>query len=77
LHVLIEGNADERGTEEWNIALGDKRATAVAEYLQRLGVSQPQLKTVSYGKERPLCEEHNEECWSKNRRAAVRPQLAQ
>ena len=75
LHVTIEGNADERGTEEWNIALGDKRATAVAQYLERLGVSQAQLKMVSYGKERPLCEEHNEECWSKNRRAALRPQL--
>lgn len=76
LHVTIEGNADERGTEEWNIALGDKRATAVATYLERLGVSQAQLKTVSYGKERPLCEEHNEDCWSKNRRAALKPKLA-
>jgi peptidoglycan-associated lipoprotein len=75
LHVMIEGNADERGTEEWNIALGDQRATAVAQYLERLGVSPPQLKTVSYGKERPLCEEHNEECWSKNRRAAVKPHV--
>lgn len=74
LHVTIEGNADERGTEEWNIALGDKRATAVAEYLEHLGVSQAQLKTVSYGKERPLCEQHNEDCWSKNRRAALKPQ---
>jgi peptidoglycan-associated lipoprotein len=76
LHVTIEGNADERGTEEWNIALGDKRATAVAEYLEHLGVSQAQLKTVSYGKERPLCEQHNEDCWSKNRRAALKPQRA-
>ena len=74
LQVTIEGNADERGTEEWNIALGDKRATSVAQYLERLGVSQAQLRTVSYGKERPLCEEHNEACWAKNRRAAVTPQ---
>jgi peptidoglycan-associated lipoprotein len=76
LHVSVEGNADERGTEEWNIALGDKRATAVAEYLERLGVSKAQLKTVSYGKERPLCVEHDEACWSKNRRAALKPRLA-
>jgi peptidoglycan-associated lipoprotein len=76
LHVTIEGNADERGTDEWNIALGDKRATMVAQYLEHLGVSQSQLKTVSYGKERPLCEEHNEECWSKNRRAALKPLVA-
>jgi peptidoglycan-associated lipoprotein len=76
LHVAIEGNADERGTEEWNIALGDKRATAVAQYLEHLGVSNAQLKTVSYGKERPLCDQHNEECWSKNRRAALKPQVS-
>jgi len=69
LHVTIEGNADERGTEEYNLALGDRRATAVAKYLERLGASQAQLKTVSYGKENPLCVEHDEDCWSKNRRA--------
>ena len=73
LHVAIEGNADERGTEEWNIALGDKRATSVAQYLETLGVSKAQLRTVSYGKERPLCDQHNEECWAKNRRAALKP----
>jgi peptidoglycan-associated lipoprotein len=76
LHVSIEGNADERGTDEWNIALGDKRATAVAQYLQRLGVSNAQLKTVSYGKERPLCVQHDEECWAKNRRAALKPRAS-
>ena len=76
LHVAIEGNADERGTEEWNIALGDKRATAVAQYLEQFGVSNAQLKTVSYGKERPLCDEHSEECWSKNRRAALKPHVS-
>lgn len=76
LHVSIEGNADERGTDEWNIALGDKRATAVAKYLESLGASSAQLKTVSYGKERPLCDQHNEECWSTNRRAALRPRVA-
>jgi peptidoglycan-associated lipoprotein len=73
LHVTIEGNADERGTEEYNLALGDKRATAVSGYLQSLGASDSQLKTVSYGKENPLCTEHDEACWAKNRRAAVKP----
>ena len=73
LHVTIEGNADERGTEEYNLALGDKRATAVASYLQSLGASDAQLKTVSYGKENPLCTDHDEACWAKNRRAAVKP----
>jgi len=73
LHVTIEGNADERGTEDWNLALGDKRATAVENYLEQLGVSVAQLKTVSYGKDRPLCSQHNEECWAKNRRAALKP----
>jgi peptidoglycan-associated lipoprotein len=76
LHVTIEGNADERGTDEYNMALGDKRATAVAGYLESLGVSQAQLRTISYGKEKPLCTEHDEECWKQNRRAAVRPQLS-
>ena len=73
LHVAIEGNADERGTEEYNLALGDRRATAVAKHLERLGASAAQLKTVSYGKENPLCVEHDEDCWAKNRRAAVKP----
>jgi peptidoglycan-associated lipoprotein len=72
LHVGIEGNADERGTEEYNLALGDRRATTVAKYLESLGASAAQLKTVSYGKENPLCTEHDEECWSKNRRADMR-----
>jgi peptidoglycan-associated lipoprotein len=73
LHVTIEGNADERGTEEYNLALGDQRARSVASYLQALGASSAQLKTVSYGKEQPECTAHDEDCWSKNRRAAVRP----
>jgi peptidoglycan-associated lipoprotein len=72
LHVSIEGNADERGTEEYNIALGDKRATTVAKYLEALGASEKQLKTVSYGKENPLCTEHDEDCWAKNRRAELK-----
>ena len=72
LHVTIEGNADERGTEDWNLALGDKRATAVENYLEQLGASKAQLRTVSYGKDRPLCTQHNEECWAKNRQAALK-----
>lgn len=73
ISVTIEGNADERGTEEYNLALGDRRANAVAKYLKGLGASEAQLKTVSYGKARPECTEHDEACWSKNRRAAIRP----
>ena len=73
LHVTIEGNADERGTEEYNLALGDQRARSVATYLERLGTSGLQLKTVSYGKEQPECTEHDEACWSQNRRAAIKP----
>ncbi|HEY3351898.1 MAG TPA: OmpA family protein [Polyangia bacterium] len=76
LYVRIEGNADERGTEEYNLALGDRRATSVARYLASLGVSEAQLRTISYGKDKPLCVEHDEACWAKNRRAAVRPQEA-
>ncbi len=72
LHVTIEGNADERGTEEYNLALGDRRASAVSKYLQALGASPVQLKTVSYGKENPVCTEHDEACWAKNRQAAVK-----
>ncbi len=73
IHVTIEGNADERGTEEYNLHLGDKRATEVEKYLKALGVSAAQLKTVSYGKDNPLCSEHNEDCWAKNRRASLKP----
>jgi peptidoglycan-associated lipoprotein len=73
MRVVIEGNADERGTEEYNLALGDRRAVSVARYLESLGASKAQLKTVSYGKERPECTEHDESCWSKNRRAAIEP----
>jgi peptidoglycan-associated lipoprotein len=76
LHVTIEGNADERGTEEYNLHLGDKRANAVERLLANLGVSDAQLKTLSYGKDRPLCTEHDEACWSQNRRAALRPLIA-
>src|SRR3954462_7628349 len=72
LHITIEGNADERGTEEYNMALGDRRARSVAGYLQSLGASQQQVATVSYGKENPECQEHDEACWARNRRAALK-----
>ncbi len=73
LHVTIEGNADERGTEEYNMALGDRRARSVAKYLESLGASKGQLATVSFGKETPECQEHDEACWARNRRAALKP----
>jgi peptidoglycan-associated lipoprotein len=69
MHVTVAGNADERGTEEYNLALGDRRAKAVTDYLHALGSSEQQLKTVSYGKEQPLCTDHDEACWARNRRA--------
>jgi peptidoglycan-associated lipoprotein len=69
LHVTVAGNADERGTEEYNLALGDRRAHTVADYLKALGASDAQLKTLSYGKEQPLCTDHDEACWARNRRA--------
>ncbi|MDB4971385.1 MAG: peptidoglycan-associated outer rane lipoprotein, partial [Myxococcales bacterium] len=72
LHVAIEGNADERGTQEYNMALADRRARAVQSYLQSLGASQQQMATVSFGKENPECQEHDEACWAKNRRAALK-----
>lgn len=67
--ILIEGHCDERGTNEYNLALGDKRARAAKEYLISLGVSSNRIDVISYGEEKPLCSEHTEECWAKNRRA--------
>jgi len=67
--LLIEGHCDERGTSEYNMALGDRRATAVMTYLVSLGVPKSPLSTVSFGKEKPLDPGHNEEAWAKNRRA--------
>ena len=67
--VKIEGHADERGSDEYNIALGDKRAVAAKEFLSNMGVSGNQLEIVSFGKQRPVCGEHTEDCWQKNRRA--------
>ena len=69
LKVTIEGHCDERGTREYNMALGQRRASAAKEYLVSLGVDASRLTTVSYGKERPFCTDHTEDCWQKNRRA--------
>jgi peptidoglycan-associated lipoprotein len=73
LQVSVEGNTDERGTSEYNQALGAKRAQAISQFLETQGVSASQLKTVSYGKNNPLCNAKDEECWSRNRRTAIRP----
>jgi peptidoglycan-associated lipoprotein len=67
--VSIEGHCDERGSAEYNLALGDRRATAAKEFLVQLGVPGDKLKTISYGKERPQCTDHDDACWQKNRRA--------
>lgn len=68
-HVLIQGNTDERGTSEYNLALGQKRAEAVRQALTTLGVSDTQLEAVSLGKEKPVATGHDEASWSQNRRA--------
>lgn len=69
--VTIEGHADERGTREYNIALGARRATAVKSYLSNLGVNPGRLRTISYGKERPVATCNDISCWSQNRRAVT------
>jgi peptidoglycan-associated lipoprotein len=66
--LTIEGHCDDRGTREYNLALGARRAQAVKDYLASLGVSGARLETISYGKERPVCVESNEACWAQNRR---------
>ena len=67
--IRIEGHADERGTEEYNLALGERRAQAVKRFLTALGVEKNQINTISYGEERPFCKESNENCYKQNRRA--------
>jgi peptidoglycan-associated lipoprotein len=69
VRVLVAGNCDERGTREYNLALGARRAAAARDYLVSLGVTQARVETVSYGKERPLDPRSNEEAWSVNRNA--------
>lgn len=67
--ITIEGHCDERGTNEYNLALGDRRANAVKDYLGSFGVAADRLRTISYGEERPFCSESAESCWHENRRA--------
>ncbi len=69
--VIIEGHTDERGTPEYNVALGERRTRSVAQYLMNLGVSANQISIVSYGEEKPTDPGHNESAWSKNRRAVI------
>ena len=71
VRVSVEGHADERGTREYNLALGARRANAVKEYLVSQGVSAARVETISYGKERPICTESNEACWTQNRRGVT------
>jgi len=71
VRVTVQGNCDERGTREYNLALGARRANAVKEYLVSLGVSSARVDTISYGKERPTCTESTEECWAQNRRGVT------
>ncbi|MDP8982224.1 MAG: OmpA family protein [Acidobacteriota bacterium] len=71
--VIVEGHCDERGSAEYNLALGDRRAAAAKDFLMQLGVSGDKLKTISYGKERPQCTDPSEACYQKNRRAHLAP----
>lgn len=68
INLTIEGTCDERGSIEYNLALGDKRANAVKEMLVAGGVNSAKVKTISFGKEKPVCDEHDESCWQQNRR---------
>jgi len=69
--MRLEGNTDERGSKEYNLGLGERRGNAVSSALQANGASASQVSVISYGKEKPVCREHNEECWSKNRRVEI------
>lgn len=66
--IVVEGHCDERGTREYNLGLGERRANAVKDYLVSLGVAPSRVRTISYGKERPVCVASNEDCWNRNRR---------
>jgi len=68
VRVTIEGHADERGSTEYNLALGDRRAQAVKDFLASQGITADRMETVSYGKERPVCTDKNEQCYQQNRR---------
>ena len=70
--VSIEGNCDERGSAEYNLGLGDRRANSIKEFLVAMGISADRLHTISYGKEKPTCTESNESCWQQNRRGDLK-----
>ena len=71
--LTVEGHCDERGTTEYNLHLGERRAEAVKKYLVNLGLDAKTLKTISFGEERPVCSESTEDCWARNRRGVVKP----
>ncbi len=75
--ILVEGHCDERGTTEYNLGLGQKRAAVVRQYYMSLGMSGAKIATISYGKESPVCTEHSEECWSKNRSGVTKVRAAE
>src|SRR4029077_12061617 len=72
LAIVIEGHGDERGSTEYNVALGDRRSDAAKDFLVSQGVAADRIQTVSYGKERPFCTQSNESCWQENRRPHLR-----
>jgi peptidoglycan-associated lipoprotein len=69
--LMIEGHTDERGSDEYNLGLGDRRARSAQEFLQNMGIPMNQLNVISYGKDRPRCTEQTEQCWQQNRRAHI------
>jgi len=69
--VIIEGHCDERGTDEYNLSLGDRRAKSVRDYLMAQGVAADRMTTLSHGEQKPVCRESNEACWRQNRRAVL------
>jgi peptidoglycan-associated lipoprotein len=69
--LLIEGHTDERGSDEYNLGLGDRRARSAEEFLETMGIPMNQLTVISYGKERPRCTDATEQCWQQNRRAHI------
>ncbi|MHC4819558.1 MAG: OmpA family protein, partial [Planctomycetota bacterium] len=71
-NIIIEGYTDERGTNEYNLALGEKRARATMKYLRSLGVSPARMTIMTFGEEKPLCTYDNESCWQRNRRALIK-----
>ena len=75
VNVVVEGHTDERGTEEFNLVLSEKRTQSVAGYLKMLGADDAQVKMASYGELSPVCEAHDETCWARNRRATLKQQL--